>query len=75
MQRQVDIRTTQSLGNEAEIAIAWKLCDNGFPVDEGVAYFILGKASIDWRGHLPPAEDEGALRALIEERVGALRSK
>ena len=73
MQRQADIRLTRSPGNDAEIEIAWKLCDNGFPVDEGLAYYVPTSGLVDWRGHLPPAEEEGALRALIEERVRPLR--
>jgi hypothetical protein len=55
--------------NDAEIGIAWKLCDNGFPVDEGEAAYILSSGTIDWQGHPPPAEDEGTLRSLIESRI------
>ncbi|HEX5323008.1 MAG TPA: hypothetical protein VFW40_04420 [Capsulimonadaceae bacterium] len=69
MQRQADIHIHPDLAKDSQIGLEWKLCDNGFPVDQGKAVYVLDSGSIDWRGHRPPEEDESLVRELILERV------
>jgi len=74
VQRQADIDLTWHPDNDAIAFARWKLCDNGFAVDEGRAEVVVDTGHIDWRGHPPPAEDEGLLRTLILERLQSLQA-